>query len=120
MIVTTANSWAAWQRALELARLGTRIAVLGFPGRSEGPPPFNPLASAHFYSKQLSVLAAGTTKTPERLHDNLRTILRLTAEGRLPIDRLITHRVPWSDLGGIYELGALRTKSLVAAVLNWQ
>ncbi len=124
IIVTTANPWAAWQLALELARFRTRISVLGFPGRSEGAPPFNPLASEHFYQKQLALFAAGMVDEPlggrERLRANLQVIFGLLAEGRLPLGELISHRVPWQQLENIYAAAAQRDKSLVAAVLEWR
>ena len=125
LIVTTANSWAAWQTVLALARFQTRIAVLGFPGRSEGAPDFNPLASAHFYDKQLSIFAAGLTEdataapVSPQLRKNMQTILGLLAGRRLDLAPLITHRVPWRELPAIYERAASHDKSLIGAVLNW-
>jgi threonine dehydrogenase-like Zn-dependent dehydrogenase len=125
VIVTTTNLWAGWKTALEIARFQTRIAVLGFPGRSEGPPEFNPLDSAHFYDKQLSILAAGQTEDAAAapvaplLRKNVGTILKLLSEGRLDLRPLITDRVSWEELPSIYDRAARHDKSLVAAVLNW-
>lgn len=125
LVVTTANSWAAWKTVLSVSRFQTRIAVLGFPGRSEGSPPFNPLESSHFYDKQLSIFAAGlvedATSAPvsPRLRENMRTVLGLLGARRLDLASLITHRVPWHDLGSIYERAASHDKSLVGAVLTW-
>lgn len=127
VLVTTANPWAAWRLALELARPQGRIAVLGFPGRTEGPPLFNPLASSLFYAKQLSVFAAG--QVPEMdaapgeirftLARNMQLLGRLVQDGRLPLERLVTHTVPWKDLGAIYELAARHDRTLIGAVLDW-
>jgi Zn-dependent alcohol dehydrogenase len=44
------------------------------------------------------------------------TILRLHAEGRLPLDRLISHRLPLSETGAALEL--VRTGTAVRAVLQ--
>lgn len=123
LIVTTANPWSAWQLACEIARFRTRIAVLGFPGRSEGAPDFNPLAAQHFYHKQLSIFAAGLLEEPGggglALRRNLALILRLLAGDRLPLGELITHRVPWHQLGSLYDVAARRDKAFVAGVLHW-
>lgn len=125
LIVTTANSWAAWKTVLAVSRFQTRIAVLGFPGRAEGSPAFNPLDSAHFYDKQLSIFAAGLTEdatsapVSSQLRDNMQTILGLLAHRHLDLAPLITHRVPWPELRSIYERAASHDKSLIGAVLNW-
>lgn len=125
LIVTTANSWAAWKTVLVISRFQTRIAVLGFPGRSEGAPNFNPLESAHFYDKQLSIFATGQTEdaasapVSPRLRDNIQTILGLLANHRLDLAPLITDDVPWPELRSIYERAASHDKSLISAVLNW-
>ena len=118
VLITTANSWEAWRVALEITRPQGRIAVLGFPGRSEGPPTWNPLDSAWFYAKQLSLLAVGDVPAPA-LERNMGRLLQLMAEGRLPLERLLTHRVPWQALGQIYELASRKDKALIGAVLEW-
>jgi threonine dehydrogenase-like Zn-dependent dehydrogenase len=118
VLVTTANAWEAWRVALEVARSQTRIAVLGFPGREEGAPPFNPLASAHLYDKQLTIVAAGPVPGVTLTH-NMQLLLRLVEQRRLPLDRLITHIVPWNELGAVYELAVRRDRALIGAVLDW-
>jgi D-arabinose 1-dehydrogenase-like Zn-dependent alcohol dehydrogenase len=49
LVVTTSNTWDDWLLALRLASRGGTICVLGFPGRTEPVPPFNPLDSQYFY-----------------------------------------------------------------------
>lgn len=124
LIVTTANTWAAWRTALLISRFQTRIAVLGFPGRSEGLPPFNPLDSEHFYDKQLSIYGAGLTEDAgasisPRLRENMQTILELIEKGRLDLAPLATHRTPWHQLSTIYEAAANHDKSLIGGLLDW-
>lgn len=127
LVVTTANSWEAWRIALELPRGHGRIAVVGFPGRVEGPPSWNPLDPAWFYAKQLTIVAVGAAADPVRsprqdclkLQEELMALLRAAQEGRLPLERLVTHRVPWRDLQQVYELASRKDKSLIGAVLDW-
>lgn len=126
IIVSTVNPWSAWQLVLDLARFQSRIAVLGFPGRNEGAPSFNPLSSASFYSKQLTIVAAGMLEDSDgllvspRLRENMSIVLQLIGEGLLNFSSLITHRVPWSHLSSVYEQAAGGDKSLVGAVLQWR
>lgn len=127
LLITTANSWESWRIALETPRRQGRIAVLGFPGRSEGLPRFNPFDPFCFYSKQLSIFAAGSV--PEchvapseirfTLQRNMQMLLRLMEERKLSLDQLITHCVPWHELRQIYELAGRKDKTMIAAVLDW-
>lgn len=118
VLITTANSWDAWRVALEVTKPRGRIAVLGFPGRSEGPPTWNPLDSRWFYAKQLSLLAAGDVPSPD-LERNMCQLLQAMMDGQLPLERLVTHRVPWHALEQIYDLASRKDKSLIGAVLEW-
>jgi len=59
VVVSTSNRWMDWRLALSLPRMEGRICVLGFPGRTEGPPDFNPLSSEYFYDRQLKIIACG-------------------------------------------------------------
>jgi D-arabinose 1-dehydrogenase-like Zn-dependent alcohol dehydrogenase len=45
VVISTVNGWDDWQLALELAAQNGVIACLGFPGRGEELPGFNPLDS---------------------------------------------------------------------------
>ena len=129
IVISTVNSWSAWQTTLEIVRAFGRIAVLGFPGRGEGLPDFNPLASEPFYTKQPTLISAGLAAGPgpwgdgdsvQHCRKNIAFLLGLMQSGRLPLAQLITHEVPWSELETIYRLAADGDKSLVTAVLRWQ
>lgn len=127
LLITTANSWEAWRIALEVPRHQGRIAVLGFPGRAEGPPQFNPFDPFLFYSKQLTVFAAGCVpeghvnarEAPFTLRQNMRMLLRLMEDGRLSLGSLVTHCVPWHELSQVYKASCRKDKSMIAAVLDW-
>jgi threonine dehydrogenase-like Zn-dependent dehydrogenase len=128
IVVSTVNSWSAWHASLQLVRAFGRIAVLGFPGRGEPLPDFNPLASEPFYTKQPTVISAGLAAgsdpwgdgdTAAHCRENMAFLLDLMQRGRLPLERLISDEVPWSDLDTIYRRAADGDKDLVAAVLRW-
>ena len=129
VLITTANPWEAWRLALMIPRTRGRIAVLGFPGRSEGPPTFNPFEPSLFYLKQLTIVAAGSvSEVPDiapqeirfTLQRNMEMLLAWMAEGRLPLEQILTHQLPWDQLGRVYELAGQKQKDLVAAVLDWR
>jgi threonine dehydrogenase-like Zn-dependent dehydrogenase len=127
VIVLTANSWEAYRTAMELARRGGRIAVLGFPGRAQDPPEFNPLDANWLYGKQLAILGSGfiarVACLPEEIRFNLRRNLEAIFEwmqaGRLDLSPIISHRIPYDRMCEAYELARSRSKSLTAAVFDW-
>jgi threonine dehydrogenase-like Zn-dependent dehydrogenase len=105
-----------------------RIAVLGFPGRGEPQPGFNPLAAQWFYAKQLTLVGAGhaprTECPPGDLHFNLRRnleyILRSMASGALNLEPIISHRFSPPRMKEAYELAKAHDKSLMAAIFDWR
>jgi threonine dehydrogenase-like Zn-dependent dehydrogenase len=125
-VVNTANSWSAWRASLEIARFQTRIAVLGFPGRTEGAPSFNPLDSSRFYEKQLIIAAVGKTGDSEsdelscRLKLNMATVMRMLMDKTLVLSPLVTHRVSWRELGNVYKKVVAGDKSVIGAVIDWR
>jgi len=128
VVILTANPWAAYLDSVRMAALRGRIAVLGFPGRGEPPPEFNPLAAEWFYGKQLTLVGAGHSPRLEcppadvrfNLRRNLEYILRSMASGALNLDPIISHRFPASRMKEAYELARLHDKALMAAVFDWR
>ncbi len=127
LIVLTANSWSAYRTAVDMAEYGARVAVLGFPGRTEQAPDYNPLDPAWFYGKQLTLIGAGYSPRVElpcialrfNLRRNLEFILNAMSAGAIDLRPLITHRLPASRMVEAYDLGSQREKSLIAAVFSW-
>ena len=127
LVILTANPWPAYRLSVEIARQGGRVSVLGFPGRLQPPPDFNPLDPTWFYGKQLSLLGAGlapwTDCPPEELRFNFRRnlqyIVDLMAAGELRFGPLITHRLPPERMKEAYELAREHSKELIAAVFDW-
>ena len=128
ILITTVNSWPAWNTVLEISTYGSRIVVAGFPGRTAGPPPFNPFMAEHFYGKNLSIYALGpepdfrVTDTPitKPMRRDMEQLLSWVGDGSLPLGVLITDSYRWQDLPAVYERAAARDKSLVGAVLDWR
>lgn len=128
IVVLTANHWEAYRLSVAIARYGGRVSVLGFPGRFQPEPDFNPLDPEWFYGKQLTLLGAGfapRTDCPPRdlrfnLRRNLQYILELMATRSLRLESLITHRLPASRMKEAYELAKEHDKSLMAAIFDWR
>jgi threonine dehydrogenase-like Zn-dependent dehydrogenase len=128
LVILTSNSWESYFLALDVARLNGRVSILGFPGRGEPLPQRNPLEPAFFYSKQLTLLGAGSSPKiecePEGIRFNLRRnleyILDLMQSERLNLEPLISHSIPYARMRDAYELARMRSKELIAAVFEWK
>lgn len=127
VIVLTANAWSAYRTALEAAAPSGRIALLGFPGRAQPQPDFNPLDAHWIYGKQLTIAGAGSAPRiecpPEEIRFNLRRsledILARLADGRLDFSPLISHRIDAASMQDAYEMAIAHDKSLTAAIFLW-
>jgi threonine dehydrogenase-like Zn-dependent dehydrogenase len=128
VLVTTSNSWKDWQTALAIPRKLGKICVLGFPGRTESLPHFNPLDSSSFYDKQLSIIACGYSPAydlaPQDMRFNLKRncnyLLDQILSGALPAQKIISEVVVWKELEDLYQRLAKRDENLITAVLNWR
>lgn len=128
IVVLTANTWEAYKESVDLARFGGRISVLGFPGRAQPAPAFNPLAMEWFYGKQLILAGAGfsprTEAPPQDVKFNARRNVELIFDymrrGLMPLEKIITHRFPWTSLIDAYELAMTHSKELAGAVFDWR
>ena len=113
---------------MAIARYAGRVSVLGFPGRLQPKPDFNPLDPEWFYGKQLTLLGAGFAPRSDcppqdlrfNIRRNLQYILELMAARSLRLESLITHRLPASRMKEAYELAKQHDKSLIAAVFDWR
>ena len=112
IVVLTANSWDAYFLSLEVARQAGRVSILGFPGRGQPPPAWNPLDPKWLYAKQLTLLGSGRAPAleckPEELRFNVRRnleyILDLMAARALCLKPVISHTLPWRRMREAYEL----------------
>jgi threonine dehydrogenase-like Zn-dependent dehydrogenase len=127
IVVLTANSWDAFRLSVSIVRRNGRVSILGFPGRAQPQPNFNPLDPTWFYAKQLTLLGAGfaprTDCAPAELRFNVRRnleyILDLMASQAMRLDSLITHRLPVARMKEAYELASQHSKDMVGAVFQW-
>jgi threonine dehydrogenase-like Zn-dependent dehydrogenase len=102
-----------------MAGYGGRVAVVGFPGRGQAAPDFNPVDQRWLYLKQLTVMGAGQSGPVDR-RNNLEQILGWMADGSLQLEPIITHRLPARRMREAYELAKGHSKELMAAVFDWR
>jgi len=128
LAILTANSWQAYKASVEIVRFGGRVCVLGFPGRYEPLPDFNPLDPRWLWRKRLTIYGAGFDLHRDcdpwdrrfTTRRNLAYLLDLMGNGALPVEPLITHRLPARRMQEAYELAASRVKTFVTAVFDWR
>lgn len=128
IVVLTANPWSAYRLSMEIARYFGRVSILGFPGRGQASPDFNPMDSRWVYGKQLTLLGAGFAPkvdcAPQDLRFNTRRnleyIVDMMSFYRPRIGSVISHRFPYQRMKEAYELAKGHSKELVAAVFDWR
>lgn len=128
IVVLTANPWSAYRLSMEIVRYGGRLSILGFPGRAQDPPDFNPMDSRWVYGKQLGIFGSGFAPRvdcrPEDIRFNIRRdlefILDLMTWHQPKIDLVVSHRLPARRMQEAYELAKEHSKKLVAAVFDWR
>jgi threonine dehydrogenase-like Zn-dependent dehydrogenase len=125
--ILTTNSWVDWDIALKASAMRGIISSLGFPGRTEPPGTYNPLASQYFYAKQLRLESIGySPEMPDSRgflrfneKDNLRFIVELILKKTLDPKILIAKEIPAENLKIAY--GELLGKKLSPStyILRW-
>lgn len=127
LVISTANGWPDWRLACELARRGGAVTCLGFPGRGQALPGFNPLDSAWFYDKQLTLRSCGYAPdldVPEidrrfTLKRNCRFLLGEILAGRLPGRALVAESRRANELEAVYAALAAHRNDGQTVVLDW-
>jgi len=128
LVVLTANTWDAYRESVGIARFGGRISVLGFPGRAQPEPGFNPLAMEWFYGKQLILAGSGFSPRADvpaqeisfNVRRNIELIFDYARRGKLPLERIITHRFPARQMIDAYEMALTHSKQMAAAIFDWR
>lgn len=126
--ITTSNSWEDYELALKIVRKGGKVICIGFPGRGEGLPGFNPLDSAYLYDKQITLCQAGYRTdldvSPQdmrfTLKRNYRYLASLIENGAINPSHIINIEADWTKLEEIYKSLSARSTGKYSALLSWQ
>jgi len=128
IVINTSNSWSDWLFALKAVRKGGIIVNMGFPGRGEANPDFNPLDPQYVYMKNLTIKSLCTINERDvpaydirfNMKRNLEYIINLiTSEQINPID-LITSEIQYGELGVQYDQYIKRDKFMLSTLINWK
>ncbi len=127
VVINTSNTWEDWLLSMQLVNKGGTIVNLGFPGRGEATPSFNPLDPKYLYMKNVTIkyLAALNSKSLEvheqrfNIERNLFYILNLIEKGIIDSTQIISDEISYKDLEKQYLLYESREKHLFSTVLNW-
>ena len=127
IVVLTANTWTAYSDSMHMVRYRGRVSVVGFPGRAQPAPDFNPLDMRWLYGKQLTIAGTGHIPTIDcassdirfNLRRDLKFMLDQMACGALDLSSVISHRFPYTRMQEAYELASAHSKQLSAAVFHW-
>jgi len=127
IVINTSDSWEDYVNGLELLRAGGTCVLLGFPGRGENLPSFNPLDSRLMYDKQLSLHYAGYVCESDidmqdvrfTLKRNMSYLASLILEKKLSTNALNQLVVSYDELDKLYELLTERKTNSLTGILKW-
>lgn len=128
VIINTSNTWDDWRLCLRLVRKGGTIVNLGFPGRDQKLPDFNPLEPQFVYAKGLTIKALGFINDKEvpayedrfNNYRNLEFIMNLMLSRKLDPKRIISDEISYEHLSGQYEKYLNRSTLLLTTLLRWK
>ncbi|MBI4523171.1 MAG: zinc-binding dehydrogenase [Deltaproteobacteria bacterium] len=126
--INTSNKWSDYRLALQLVRKGGEVICIGFPGRGEAPPDFNPLDSQYFYDKQLIIRQSGYMPDVDvraidarfTVKRNIQYISGLILSGLVDTLDILSTEISWLNLDTVYKSLASREPGMYSALINWR
>jgi len=126
--INTSNKWSDYLLCLQLVRQGGEMVCIGFPGRGEAAPEFNPLDSQYFYDKQLTIRHCGYMPdvdvsaidirfTLKRNIQYLSTLILVSLVD--PLD-ILSLESSWVNLDTVYRSLASRQAGVYSALIDWR
>lgn len=128
LVINTSNRWEDHELALKVARKLGCIVCLGFPGRGEPAPDFNPFEPEYFYDKQLTIKHCGYVAEddlkPEdvrfTLKRNIKYLASLIESKQLDTSLIISDVCPADELESAYLRLSAREQGLRTILLDWK
>ena len=118
LVVTTSNTWPDWKLALRLVGDRGIIAVLGFPGRGQELPDFNPLDPQFLYAKQINISYCRHA-TDLEVKRNCSLLLGFIGADKLHPETIISNIYPWRDLEVAYK-NMIAKRDPYTAILTYE
>ncbi|MES2284291.1 MAG: hypothetical protein V4547_01300 [Bacteroidota bacterium] len=127
IVINTSNSWEDWLLALNIVNKGGTIVNLGFPGRGQSPPHFNPLDPKFLYMKNVTIkYLSELNQTGAEIYEqrfnierNLKYILDLMESNAINSSEIISSEISYLDLEKQYLLYESKKQNLFSTILKW-
>ncbi|MDP1815402.1 MAG: zinc-binding dehydrogenase [Leadbetterella sp.] len=127
IIINTSNKWEDWLLCLDFINKGGVIVNLGFPGRGEKLPTFNPLDPKFLYLKNVTIKylsslnVNGVNADIQRFNRerNLIYILKLIENSIIDSNEIISSEIPYTDLENQYKLYESQSQNLFSTIIKW-
>ena len=119
MVIEAASTWRAIRTSMDIVRCGGRVVVTA---THVDRPDYNPVGHTYL-SKRITLKTAYGYDDPGQRWDRdhcVRLTLDMLSRGRLAIEPMITHRVPWHELPEIYRRLDQGDLSILGVVVDWR
>ena len=128
ILINTSNTWSDWEFVLKLINRGGVIVNMGFPGRGEPYPKFNPLDPKYIYTKHVTIKSLCYLNEKEvdpyeerfNLKRNMKYIFRLIEEGKISTEDIISEEINFSQLENQYKKYLSKKDYLLSTLLKWK
>ena len=128
IIINSSNSWNDWLFAMQAVNKCGTIVNMGFPGRDEPLPNFNPLDPRYFYMKNVTIKALtylndsdiGPCDFRFSIKRNLLYILDMINQNKLNANEIISSEIEFQDLKEQYENYLRKESHLLTTIINWK
>jgi threonine dehydrogenase-like Zn-dependent dehydrogenase len=127
-LVNTSNSWSDWEFAIKTIGSNGVIVNLGFPGRGDGLPTFNPLDPQYLYTKNLTIKSLCPLYEIDilpahirfNLKRNLEYIISLLKTKKISMTHLVSEEIKYDELKSQYIKYLSKKDFLLSTIINWK
>ena len=119
MVIEAASTWTAIRTSMDIVRLDGRVVVTA---THVDRPDYNPVGHPYL-SQRITLKTAYGYDDPGSRWDRdrcMRLTVDMLSRGRLAIEPMITHRVPWHRLPDIYRRLDQGDRSILGVVVDWR
>ena len=118
MVIEAASTWTAIRTSMDIVRRDGRVVVTA---THVDRPDYNPVGHPYL-SQRITLKTAYGYDDPGRRWDRdrcMRLTVDMLSRGRLAIEPMITHRVPWHRLPDIYRRLDQGDRSILGVAVDW-
>ena len=117
--IVTTNNWEDVRISMRYLKKYGRSGILGFPGRDNSLPTYNPFDPYYFYANQLTFKAVGLL-TPEREKINLKYIDSLFAQKKISSKSIVSSIIDAENYQNAYDRLSTKKNNEVTFILDWK